>query len=81
MVVYQNQIIFGYIHTLNRTVNRQTNNLLQEQKNLPIIQHALEMPGDIMQKLVTHGSITRKMITRIIYFNHITTATTPLRNQ
>jgi len=41
----------------------------------------LEMPEDIIQNMGIRGSITGKMITRIICFEHITTATTPLSNQ
>jgi len=41
-------------------------------------QHALEMPEDIIQKMGIHGSITGKMMARIICFDHTTTATTLL---
>jgi len=42
---------------------------------------SLEMSEDIIQIMGTHGSITGKMKTRIICFDQITTATTPLPNQ
>jgi len=35
----------------------------------------------IIKNMGIHGSITGKMITRIICFDYITTATTPLPNQ
>jgi len=37
-------------------------------------------PEDTIQNMGTHGSITGKTMTRIICFDHITTATTPLPN-
>ena len=43
-------------------------------------QHALEIPEDTIQNVGTHGSITGKTMTRIICFDHITTATTPFPN-
>jgi len=38
-------------------------------------QYVLEMPEDV------NGSIAGKMITRILYFDYITTAITPLPKQ
>jgi len=43
-------------------------------------QHALEIAEDTIQNMGTHRSITGKTMTRIICFDHITTATTPLPN-
>jgi len=39
-----------------------------------------EIPEDTIQNMGIHGSITGKMMTRIICFDHITTDTTPLPN-
>ena len=51
------------------------------QKKLQLRQHALEIPEDNIQNMGIHGSITGKTMTRIICFDHITTATTPLPNR
>ncbi len=40
----------------------------------------LEITEDTIQNMGIHGSITGKTIMRIICFDHITTATTPLPN-
>ena len=40
-----------------------------------------EIPEDTIQNMGTHGSITGKTMMRIICFDHITTATTPLPNR
>ena len=42
--------------------------------------NALEIAEGTIQNMGTHGSITGKTMTRIICFDHITTATTPLPN-
>ena len=55
-------------------------NLYEEQKKLQLRQHALEIAEDTIQNMGTHGSITGKTMTRIICFDHITTATTPFPN-
>jgi len=55
-------------------------NLQEEQKKLKLRQHALEIPEDTTQNMGIHGSITGKTMMRIICFDHITTATTPLPN-
>jgi len=44
-------------------------------------QLVLEMPEDIIQNIGVHGSITGKMMTCIICFDHIAIATTHLPNQ
>jgi len=38
----------------------------------------LAMPEGITQNMGIHGSITGKTMTRIIYFDHLTTVPTPL---
>jgi len=38
------------------------------------------MPEDVIQIMGIHGSITGKMMMRIICFDHTTTVTTPLPN-
>ena len=40
----------------------------------------VEIPEDTIQNMGIHGSITGKTMMRIIYFDHITTATAPLPN-
>jgi len=55
-------------------------NLYEGQKKLQLRQHALEIAEGTIQNMGTLGSITGKTMTRIICFDHITTATTPLPN-
>ena len=51
-------------------------------KKLQLRQHALEIPEDnTIQNIGIHGSITGKTMMRIICFDHITSATTPLPNR
>ncbi len=40
--------------------------------------HVLAMPEGITQNMGIHGSRTGKTMTRIIYFDHMTTVPTPL---
>ena len=42
----------------------------EEQKKLLLRQCALEMSWDITQNMVAHGSITSKMMTLIVCFDH-----------
>jgi len=44
----------------------------EEQKKPPLRQHALKMTENIIQNMGIHGSITGKMLTRILSFNHKT---------
>jgi len=53
---------------------------IKGKKKLQLRQHALEIPEDTIKNMGTHGSITGKTMMRIICFDHITTATTPLSN-
>jgi len=62
---------FGHYHPLK-------SRLITDDK---LRQHALEIPEDTIQNMGTHGSITGKTMMRIICFDHITTATTPLPNR
>jgi len=55
-------------------------NLWEEQKKLPLRQHALEIPEDTIQNMGIYGSITGKTMMLIICFDHVTTATTILSN-
>ena len=54
---------------------------IREQKKLPLRQHAMKMPEDIIQNMEIHGSLTGEMMTRTICFDHITTDATPHSNQ
>jgi len=52
-----------------------------KRKNDTATQIALVMPDDITQNIGAHNSIIGKMMTRIVYFDHITIDTTHLPNQ
>jgi len=52
---------------------------ITNQKKLPLRQHALEIPEDIIQNMGIHGLIIGKMTACIICFDHVTIATAPLR--
>jgi len=52
-----------------------------KRKNDTATQITLVMPDDITQNIGAHNSIIGKMMTRIVYFDHITIDTTHLPNQ
>ena len=61
--------------------NDTSGTIYKKKKKLQLRQHALEILEDTIQNMGIHGSITGKAMMRIICFDHITTATTPLPNR
>jgi len=59
------------VQFMRRTKEAPRYNLYEEQKKLPLWQRALEMLEDVIQNMGPHSSITAKMMTSIICFNHI----------
>jgi len=56
---------------------------IRKRQKLLLSQRVMVMSGarDISRNMGAHGSITWKIMTRVICFNYITIATTPLPNQ